>query len=560
MTWKLSDPGMDLLERAGLAALYLTLSAADEASEDLSPLEWEAADLSPEGVTLRWDGADRDAFERLLSFAWQVREGVLYFPAIHRDSAQRDHIVGRLGTHTGVLSTFLQHPRVQPKGELVTKVFDIDEGKQVELRYQSMEGQKLKPLSDLPDFFDRKGMLVRGEVSLSSWVVPGCAPRFRTEPHAWAGPASIGLLSMLAPIACFYMRLVMGGVNWIFVVPDVRDLAEYAEGVGVMELDPTFQDVASLGDAGLSFVAKYAPRGVQRHVPAGCRAIMMGKVGYYQSQSIRKGVIDVPFAPVPVARYRLLHGVMKNWYQPRAKLAPPVEEPGAAKKKARAKPSAKRAAVRPEGPQATAFLKVPTVRGPIADNLVAGRPWYDELCLPPPWEREALDAKRKLAPGQSIEALWFREVTYQRGKLRELVEAREMWDKPEEKTFVEAFWEALRGLFYLEAKGVERGGERQVQERHADLVEDIRRQLARAKTRELLRETLADLFSRAARAPKKQPTVKENSALIWNLMNDPHDWKRARDLALLALATYQGKSREQAPTTETADEGEGDDR
>ena len=31
LTWRLSEPGMDLLERAGLAGLYMALLAADEA-------------------------------------------------------------------------------------------------------------------------------------------------------------------------------------------------------------------------------------------------------------------------------------------------------------------------------------------------------------------------------------------------------------------------------------------------------------------------------------------------------------------------------------------------
>ena len=82
-TWKLSDPGMDLPKRAGLAGLYMALRAAREAKTDLSPLKWTEADLTSESVTVRWTGPAKPAFEKLMEWAWQVQDGVLYLPAIH---------------------------------------------------------------------------------------------------------------------------------------------------------------------------------------------------------------------------------------------------------------------------------------------------------------------------------------------------------------------------------------------------------------------------------------------------------------------------------------------
>ena len=50
VTWRLSDPGMDLLERSGLAGLYMALQAATEGGSDLSPLFWREDDLKPGSV------------------------------------------------------------------------------------------------------------------------------------------------------------------------------------------------------------------------------------------------------------------------------------------------------------------------------------------------------------------------------------------------------------------------------------------------------------------------------------------------------------------------------
>ena len=112
MTWSLSDPGMSLLERAGLAALHMSLDAATELDADLSPLHWNDDDLTDDSVTVRWETTAGEAFAKLFEWAWQVKDGVLYFPAIHKDCPE---IWQRTATHSGVFGTFLQHPNVQPK-------------------------------------------------------------------------------------------------------------------------------------------------------------------------------------------------------------------------------------------------------------------------------------------------------------------------------------------------------------------------------------------------------------------------------------------------------------
>ena len=77
ITWRLSDPGMGILERAGLAALYMTLRAAEEQKVDLSPLHWAPGDLQCNSVTLRWESTDKEAMTKLMRWAWQVRDKVL---------------------------------------------------------------------------------------------------------------------------------------------------------------------------------------------------------------------------------------------------------------------------------------------------------------------------------------------------------------------------------------------------------------------------------------------------------------------------------------------------
>ena len=178
---------------------------------------------------------------------------------------------------------------------------------------------------------------------------------------------------MIAPTVCLFLRLQGEGGNWVFVVPDIRDLTEFSETRRRMNLDADFTDVASMGDAGLQFLAEYSTRSPRKTLGAGCRVVAMGKVGYYASQSIRKAVFDVPPALTPVKRYRLLQGVLPNNYVALRVAEPEADNPRPARKR----PSTKRSEA--EGPKAKGFIKLPAARGRIADNLVNGRPWYENL-------------------------------------------------------------------------------------------------------------------------------------------------------------------------------------
>lgn len=554
MTWRISDPGMDLLERAGLAGLYMALQAATDASQDLAPLTWAEEDLQPDSVTVRWEGPAKPAFERLMEWAWQVRDGVMYLPAVH-DARDLARFQLRVPSHSGIMRTFLQHVNTQPKLDSVTKVIKIDEGNRVTVNFEppaarvddperglnpktkrlykkKVATSRLRPHEDVASLFDRKGRFSSEEVALSNWVYPGIAGRYGDE-GSWDGPATTALLLMLAPTVCLFQRLQGAGGNWVFVVPDIHDLEEFAATRRRMHLNPDFIDVASLGDAGMQFLAEYATQNPRKKLGAGCRVVAMGYVGYYQGQSIRKAVLDVPPDPLSTRRYRILHRELPNAF-----VALKTEAP----EDAPAKPKGgKRRPVEPrdeadDGLKPTGFIKLPGVRGRIADNLVSNRPWYTDLFTPLVWNLEEAERERKKL-GTSLERAWFQAVCYQRSKLMKLIAEDDMWDTEAEKVFVHAFWETLDALYAQEAAATARGGSRTTTDRFEDLNDDIRRRLIQAKTRTLLRAALADLFAKAGR----QKSVRAHPAAIWRLIDHAEQWRKGRDLALLALASHRKK-------------------
>jgi CRISPR-associated protein Cas8a1/Csx13 len=560
-TWRLSDPAMDLLERAGLAGLFMTLRAATEAGEDLSPLKWQEGDLKSDSVTVHWSGPAKPAFVRLMEWAWQVRDGVLYLPAVH-DAKDATQFQNRVAMHNGIMRTFLQHTNVQPKGEPVTRIITLDEGREVSVSYQppivrppkvkegsdppkeKLPGKLLKPWKDVEELFDRAGAFKTAPVELSNWVYPGIAGRYSNE-GAWVGMPERTMLLMLSPTICFFLKLQGQGGNWVFTVPDVHDLEEIDTTRRRMTLNADFVDVASLGDAGLQFLAEYSTRSPRKTLGAGCQVVAMGKVSYYASQSIRKSILNVPPNLLSVKRYRILHREMRNTYVA-LKVESPDHSPDSSAAKRRRTSPTRSTRSNDDSPKAAGFIKLPAARGRIADNLVLDRPWYTDLFVPLVWSFDEAERERKRL-GTSLDRAWFQAICYQRSKLMKLIAEDDMWDSEAEKVFVEAFWDALASLYAQEGEAVKRGGSRTWEERCEDLNQEIRRKVTQAKTRTLLRGVLAELFAKAGR----QKTIRAHPAAIWRLIDHPDHWREGRDLALLALASRRKKEeRESATTTE----------
>ena len=99
-----------------------------------------------------------------------------------------------------------------------------------------------------------------------------------------------------------------------------------------------------------------------------------------------------------------------------------------------------------------------------------------------------------------------------------------------------AMHEAMARRFRQEADYAARGA-RSIQERWEDLLESSRRLLGRSNTRSTLRTALVEFFADAGGSR----TLRENAQAIWTFIDSPATWRRARDLALLSLVTYQAK-------------------
>lgn len=513
LTWSLRDPGLTALQRCGIGAMALTLRAAADLGHDLAPLVG-SFDNDNESVVLGWpeDSCAREALSKLIEFAWQARQpttedglGVLYLPQVHTGAA-RDSYPSRLVENNGILSTFLQHPRVQPKTKPATRQrIDIDDERHYEVVFVEPKGS-LKYVADFSGkLFDSNGA-PRAVVALSQFIVPGGTARHGGE-ESWEGSAIEAIPLFFAPTVCFYLRAQ--SFSWVVAVPDISDLAEFVDIRPMVRLSWKEAEIRSLADAGLRVAVAYRTQTPARRLGlTGLEIMRVGKVAWNR-QNVRAESYRLRPSGPELDAFEIVLRHLPNRYR-----------------------------ARKDGDGG--FFSVPTPRGCISENLAAGKYWYRALFDVPREDREEVKAARK--DNESAERAWFRLLGSERNALIAITKEMPMEaDQELDRLFMDAIHEAMKRRFAQEAEHAKRGS-RSVYDRWDDVIESERRRLGRSNTRSTLRTTLAEFFANAGGSA----TLRENALDIWSFIDAPETWRRARDLALLSLVTYQGKRREQS--------------
>ena len=507
LTWSVGEPGLTAFDRCGIGAMAAAIDAARREGVDLAPLE---ASFGCDSVVLRWpdDVPPRDALMKLIEFAWQARQptnpeglGVLYLPAVHRGST-KDAYPDRLLENNGILSTFLQHPRSQPKTKPPTRQrIEFEEDRYIEVRFVESK-TKLKYVADFSDkLFDRNGK-EKARVELAQFIMPGGTARHGGE-KSWTGSAIRAIPLFFAPVGCFFLRAQE--FSWVIVVPDVSDLAAFASVRPLVRIGWKEAEVRSLEDAGLRVAVAYRTQTRTRRLTVrGLEVLRVGSVAWNR-QTVRSSFCRLHVATEELDKFDKVLRHLPNRYRAR--------KDG-------------------EG----GFISVPTPRGRIAANVVHGHYWYRSLFDIPKEDRE--EVKNLSQQNESEERAWFRLVGYERRALTAIAEELPMdADRELDRLFQHAIHEAMARRFGQEAAYAERGA-RSVQERWEDFRESSRRLFSRSNTRSTLRTALVRFFADAGGSR----TLRENAQAIWAFIDSPATWRRARDLALFSLVTYRGKA------------------
>ena len=516
LTCDLFAPGMTPLHRAGLGGLVSTLHWTDKSLPEAErPLgQWIVDERS---VILSWEEAEgaKPFFDRLFNLAFQIQEGLIYLPGQYGELPPPLEV--RAALHEGLLLSFYDHgPTSRGSETAIERTYEVDE---YLVSYRSL------PLSWYKHQRDGSSLLIRSlksQIGLTRTLFPGAIQRHAAHNTSQATQAAELLLPLLfAPVGT--MALKAGGkkVNdrgsrrfkpgAALLIPDLNTLSEVEYFLPTI-IPRSARDcqIANVADAALQAEIRLRSRNLlDRETLSGLRCVWCCPTDWNSRLQPPSAVTEVSVDTADTA--------LDQFKVAMAVLTPPSPR---------------------QNKKGEYFWPKSYARPFIAENLASGRPWYagfsrlmtakDETMKKPKPIRDALK--------------------FERGGLRTMTEEIQ-WDHPGEEVIVRAVHEAMRCRY---GRIAAENARNRVAMKNRMTREYERQRLAfvGAKTANALRHALADLWSRAG----SNSVLREAWPHVLPLLSN-EKWQLTRDLALIALASYQGKEQENIDLTQ-AEENE----
>lgn len=506
MTIKLNAPGMTSLHKAGLAGLYLTLRAFEEKSERINGLEWK---LEPTQVVLYWsDETLKAAFKSLIDRSFRLEDGFIVLTGLEVSrpltTDQKHHL------YTALLNSFLQFGPHRPTGNKRVLTYEVDDrpcwikdfAPVKEFRHQKA----------VSDFIDESGHF-KESVDAAGWLYPGGGQRHVVHAATKLNePIDLAFALLFASVGVIYYTIKSRAkgrkARLAMLVPEIKNLETYTlvrqvlVAKGVRELT-----ASSALDAALRMLIAIEANQVRNQFANifgesfVCRVITFGIVPWNEKQKSRTYTRSVISGHLPgLENYRKAAAIFKNrWQQVQAKYDRSGNQ------------------TEPERYFVTTF----SAREFIADNIAQGQIWYHDLFT----YLSHIEAREQLS--------------YERKELYEMVETAS-YDDDSERLFIRVCHESWR-------RRLGKLGQRATAENtsFSALVrkdaEKLRTSLGRCKNAETLRETVVDFWSRAG----ANELLRGDGLTKLLSLFDEKNWKKARDLALLALISYQPQTTEE---------------
>lgn len=491
----LGNPRFTLLHRAGLSGLWMTLKQLEQEKVKLPEgLTWQ---LTHRNVKISWEGHDQTILEWLLTESFQLQDGLISLRGLNAKTMRRDSLAI---VHQGILGTFLQHNSTHKSTGVKTEVLKLDENElEIKVTYKALSSYAYQEFAS--NLCDKYGKLLIQPISIAGWLNPGAAVRhvaFSAD-TSFEEPPECALILLFAPVACYYYilrsKLRDKRAQYALVIPEIIDLEKFAHyKQDVHGRLATYQDfyASGLGDAGLRFLTYETTAGIASDagVPR-CQVVTLGTVAWSTQQKTRTDLYVVEADAEVCHNYQICRNELSD-----RTLA---------------------------GKDGSGFVITSFARELIAENLARSQAWYAGF-----------------ADRVNSNDL-FEKLRYERGGLYQMIQKSE-WDE-REKLFVQACHEALSFLFgqingQVKNKNVDIEAQKKLRNSLIERqVTRTRSGLSRCRNAESFREFICYFFSKAGRIP----TLKNHWEELMHLIMIEGNWKRTRDLALLALASYKGK-------------------
>lgn len=484
LEFDLGNPSYTLLHRAGLAGLWMTLKQlSKEKAIPPEKLKWE---LNNHQVYLSWQNYDLEVLNWLLQQSFQLTDGLISLRGL---DSKTMGIQSQVIVHQGILGTFLQHTSTHKALGTETKSFQIEEDKPpLIVTYKSLSSYVHQEFAK--NLCDKQGKLQKKPITVAGWLNPGAVVRhvaFSSSTRFEETPEQ-ALILLFAPIACYYFllrsKLRDKRAQYALIIPEVTDLEKYAAYRQNPHLrEASYKDffASGLGDAGLRFLTEETTAEIaQTFGLERCQVLTLGTVAWASQQKTRTDLYMVEVQTKACENYK----ISCNWFSDYVVAG-----------------------------QDGSFISSSFARELIAENLAKNQPWYAGFA-------------DKVNSNELFEKL-----TYERGGLFKMIK-KAKYDE-QDKLFVQICHEAIKFTYGKIYQNKKRGEDLNSKFDRATI--KMRAGLSRCKSADSFREYITDFWSRAGRLPTLQAHWPE----MMELITDKQSWKKARDLALLALASYK---------------------
>ena len=524
LTCDLFAPGMTPLHRAGLGGLVSTLRWIEKSLPEAErPLgQWIVDERS---VILSWEEAEeaKPFFDRLFNLAFQIQEGLIYLPGQYGELAPPLEV--RAALHEGLLLSFYDHgPTSRGSETAIENTYEIDD-KLVSYRYLPLSWYKHQNTQGRGKGKDGSTLMVdslTAQVGLTSALFPGAIQRHAAHSASQVTQSAELVLPLLfAPVGT--MALKAGGkkVNdrgnrkfkpgAALLIPDLNTLSEVEYFLPTI-IPRSARDcqIANVADAALQAEIRLRSRNLlDRETLSGLRCVWCCPTDWNSRLQPPSAVTEVSVDTTDI--------VLDQFEVAMAVLAPSSPR---------------------QNKEGEYFWPKSYVRPFIAENLVSGRPWYAGFTRLMTAKDESMKKPKPIRDA----------LKFERGGLHTMTEEIQ-WDHPGEEIIVRAVHEAMRCRYgRIAAENTQ--NEVTMKNRMNREYERQRLAFLGAKTANALRHALADLWSRAG----SNSVLRESWPHVLPLLSN-EKWQLTRDLALIALASYQGKEQENIDLTQ-AEESE----
>jgi CRISPR-associated protein Cas8a1/Csx13 len=508
MLIKLNQPGMTSLHKVGLAGLYMTLRAFEDRNEKIDGLDWS---LRPSEIELNWYSPDgpKAAFEKLIERSfWLDRRGFIRLTGLER--GREPSIDQQYFLYSALLNSFLQYGKHRTVRNKQILSYEVDEKLNWIKEFAPIIDFKHQKASD--DFIDSSGYFQQN-IKVKGWLYPGGSQRHAVYANTYLEePVELALALLFAPVGSIYFNIQSRAkgrkARVALLLPEIKDLETYSEIRQFFASKGGFDLTAgSTSDAALRLQLTIATNRTSNdlanlnNAPLTCRVITLGIVSWNEKQKSRTQARSILSGPLPgLANYHLATAIFKNRWQ-----------------RVQADRNRKGEVTKPEHYFVTTFV----AREMIADNLAQGKPWYHNLA--------AYMSNKEIR----------NQLLYEQKEMSMMVE-KSTYDNERELKFIRICHESWRrrlGKLSERARS-ENSAFRTLVRKEA---EKLRVVISRSKNADTLRETVVDFWARAGFIAELQGDGLKQLLPLF----EEASWRKARDLALLALISYQPQNEEE---------------